>query len=143
VNDFEGVLDDSHRQELFTVVSALDHHSVDKSLDNRALRLSESDLVESSGTVGQEFGLGALEVDVIGQSHVVAFDLAGVPSTEKKNWGGFLFKLALAKLFLDKVLFDLLDGRLFSPILVSHCGYFFGLFVGEKKESICKFDLRL
>lgn len=42
MNDFAGVLDNSHGHELLAVVSAVHHHAVGQALNDRALRLPES-----------------------------------------------------------------------------------------------------
>jgi len=122
VDDLESVLDDSHGEHLLTVVSAFLHEGVDKSLDDMALRLSESGLVESGRVVWQVLGVLLVKVDVIGESHILALDFREVPFA-KKLW---LVEVLLdGELLSTPVLFLLLLWSGFSPIFVSHFFSFF------------------
>ena len=82
VDDFEGVLNDSHGEHLFTVVSASLHKSVDQSFDDVHLSFLESGLVDSSTVMRQVSTVGFVEFDVISQCHVHAFDFGQVPLAE-------------------------------------------------------------
>lgn len=65
MNDLEGLLDDTDRQLLLTVVSSLHHHRVHESLDNWACGLSESLLLITTSSVGEVNSRRVLEGDVI------------------------------------------------------------------------------
>ena len=65
VDDVKGLLDMSHGQLLFTVVSSLHHDGVDESLDNGAVNfLKTSFLVLSSGVWDEDLTLLGLDIQV-------------------------------------------------------------------------------
>ncbi len=65
VNDLERLLNDTDSELLFTVVSTLHHHGVNKSLNDGAGGLSETLLLITAGSVWEVHGSGILEGDVI------------------------------------------------------------------------------
>ena len=72
-------------QELLAAVSAVSHHGVDQSLDQRALDLSESSDLVSAGGVGEGDGVFDLLRDrhVLTKRDVLALDIIVCPLVEQ------------------------------------------------------------
>lgn len=84
VDDIHGILDDSESLDLLTSVSALEHQTSDKALDDWALGLSESLALVSTGSVrDKDLALGGLDSDIVFKSLVWAVDSLVFPLTEE------------------------------------------------------------
>lgn len=72
-------------QELLAAVSAVSHHGVDQSFDQRALDLSESSDLVSAGGVGKGDGVFDLLSDrhVLAERDVLALDIVVGPLVEQ------------------------------------------------------------
>lgn len=71
MDDLEGVLDDSDGHDLLAVVTAVHHERVDESLDDWALRLSESFNLVSAASVWEVLGVSVGAGQVILEGDVV------------------------------------------------------------------------
>ena len=79
MDDLEGVLDDSDGHDLLAVVSAVHHERVDESLDDWALRLSESFNLGSAASVWEVLGVSVGAGQVVLEGDVVDLE----PECEK------------------------------------------------------------
>jgi len=83
VDDLKGVFDDSKRQELLTVVSAVHHHGVDHTFNDWARGLSESLLGVSTSSVWDDDGGAFIDCDVVDEGDVINLDVLQVPLVEE------------------------------------------------------------
>ena len=85
MDDFHGVLDDSHSHQLLTVVSSVHHERVREPLNDGALSLPESLHRVSSGCVGNKGGVfGCLNSNVVNKTDVC--DLQDNKYTKNKHF---------------------------------------------------------
>lgn len=88
VDDLQAVSNDSDSEGLLTSVSAVEHKRVNKSLNNRALRLSELLSLPSASRVRNvDLSLGLVDRDIVLESDLFNLNLGVVPSAEKLGAG--------------------------------------------------------